>query len=274
MMKKDYVFKNTDNYPFIYDSKISNMIENYATTLQIASHFMMMLLHESRFVLELIKEEHTKTDLKLILKASTKEKSVFLTVVNDILQIQYENEEYTFVVNWDVYQSYATLRRYQIILPDKQIIEEIDAHHIKIEMTIKDKIFQLYIPYGIDHYLDSTYFNEIKESSSIMDLKRIYMERFFHGQTSFEMRIDTILSTKQKLATGEIILLDELSIKDGFVEKYILSSFKEGLLISVIGAPNINSEIRMVGYENTCTINLKEEIDNLYKRSRKVNFKC
>ena len=63
MMKKEYIFKNIEDEPFIYDCKIKGIVDNYRNTLKLASYFIMAFLKTPRFVLELIKEEYVSADL-------------------------------------------------------------------------------------------------------------------------------------------------------------------------------------------------------------------
>ena len=273
MMKKEYIFKNIEDEPFIYDCKIKGIVDNYRNTLKLASYFIMAFLKTPRFVLELIKEEYSQNNFKIVLKAIVKSKQAIIIITSESLKIQYEKEELTITSNWDHEFLYASLNQYQVILPDRKITEQILHHRLKIEIEIKDKIWSLDIPYETSNYLHPYYFASIKESTSIMDLKEFYKEHFFLKQTSFEKGLATTLRITKQLSDNQKIVLDEFSILDGFVDKYILSSFNEGLLIQAIGKPNDSNKITISGYQVPCHTNINEEIERLLIRSRKVNFK-
>lgn len=267
-MRRDYTFNTQDFLSFIYDSKISHIVKNHENTLKIASKFILSFLSSRNFYLELLNEQLGKIELK----ASANGKDLFFTLLNEQIVIEYENKQYTFLTDWTDLQYFVKLEMYKVKEKDKTITQSIDAHQIKIEIQVEKRIYSFIIPYDIDYYLDIHSFNMITKDTTILDLKRIYMNRFFKNQSAYEHQCLTYVSIKEITEQGNIILLDELTIKEGFVLKYVLSSINHDVIIRINGIPNEPNEIQILNYQMQSEIDFKNEIKNLYERSRRINI--
>ena len=164
------------------------------------------------------------------------------------------------------------LEKYKIKEKDRTITQILDAHQIKIEIEIENRIYSFIIPYDIDYYLDPHCFNTINKNTTIIDLKRLYMRRFFENQNVYEKQCLTHISVKEITEENKIILVDELIIKEGFVERYTLSSISNNLIIRISGVPNGTNEIHILNYRTETNIDFSDEINKLYERSRRINI--
>ena len=98
------------------------------------------------------------------------------------------------------------------------------------------------------------------------------MRRFFENQNVYEKQCLTHISVKEITEENKIILVDELIIKEGFVERYTLSSISNNLIIRISGVPNGTNEIHILNYRTETNIDFSDEINKLYERSRRINI--
>ena len=267
-MRKDYTFKSQDFLPFIYNSEINEIIRNYQNMLKIASQFILSFLGSKNYYLELLSEKTGEIEFR----ATANSKNLILIILNERLIIKNENQENTFFTDWTDRQYFARLEKYKIKEKDRTITQILDAHQIKIEIEIENRIYSFIIPYDIDYYLDPHCFNTINKNTTIIDLKRLYMRRFFENQNVYEKQCLTHISVKEITEENKIILVDELIIKEGFVERYTLSSISNNLIIRISGVPNGTNEIHILNYRTETNIDFSDEINKLYERSRRINI--
>lgn len=267
-MRKDYAFKSQEFLPFIYSSEINEIIRNYQNMLKIASQFILPFLGSKNCYLELLSE---KTD-EIEFKATANNKNLILVISNERLIIKNENQEYTFFTDWTDRQYFARLEKYKTKEKDRVITQILDAHQVKIEIRVENRIYSFIIPYDIDYYLDPHFFNTITKNTTIIDLKRLYMKRFFENQNVYEKQCLTHISVKEITEGNTPILVDELIIREGFVERYMLSSISDNLIIRISGVPNGTNEIQILNYRTETDIDFSSEIKKLYERSRRINI--
>ena len=151
----------------------------------------------------------------------------------------------------------------------KAVIEKINSHNLTIDIYFKDKKFHFFVPYDIDYYLNAYYFSIIRENTSIIEMKNLYLERFFHTQSEYEKKLETVLSIYE-IKNGEEVLLDELSLVNGFVTKYLLSTKKEDILLSIKGGIDSEEEITIRNLENVFDLQVSLELQELLQRSRTI----
>ena len=270
-MNRDYTFKNTNSISFIYDSSIENIIRRYDITLQAASKVMLPLLNSTPFFLKLKSEEYLDNTIKFVFEVGSNNQILTLTILNTIFIINYKDETYTYSFDWDKNNLYLRLESFTKKLKDREICQRIDSHYLYIDIIFANKKFRFEIPYDINYYLDTNYFNSIKETTSITDLMKIYQERFLIGQTDYEKTLESTVSIFM-IEEGKDVLLDKLTFRGGLVEKYYISSLKNQVQISIKGSVNEQSEIIIRNYENPEDISLDEEIRNLYYQSRRLEL--
>lgn len=270
-MNRDYTFKNTNTISFMYDSSIENIVRRYDMTLQAASKVILPLLNSTSFFLKLRSEEYLDNTMKFVFEAVSSNQILTLTILNDIFIIEHQDEMYVYSFDWDRNNLYLRLESFTKKLKEKEICQRIDSHYLYIDITFANRIFRLEIPYDINYYLDTNYFNPLKETTNITDLMKIYRERFLVGQTDYEKTLESAVSIFMK-EEGKDILLDKLTFRGGLVEKYYLSSLKNQVQISIKGNINEESEIIIRNYNNPEDISLDEEIRNLYYQSRRLEL--
>ena len=268
-MKRDYVFKNQNNTPYVYDSSIESIVRNYNITLQIAGNILLSFLNSTPLALKLLKKEYLNNSMNITFEVSSKNQSLILTILNDYFIINYKDEIYIYNFNWDKNNVYLQLVTYVKTIKDKKIYQKIESHHLTIEVIFANKKFKLEIPYDISYYLDPNYFCPLKETSTITDLIHIYKNRFFPGQTSYEKSLESTVSISQ-IDDNTETLLDQVSLKKGFVDSYYLSSIKENVQISIKGSINEKEKIIITNYANPEEISLDEEIKKLYYQSKRL----
>ncbi len=271
-MKKNYSFEKTEFLPFVYNSEISDIILSYRNTLATVGNILGMFLDADQFSLELLQKQNLETSCKLIFKALANDKEVFFEIENDYVCIHYENCDYFFGVDWDIYHLYAKLLSLTFWDGDKSLIQRINSQKVYLDLIIKDKIYSLEIPYHTYYYYEADVLASINEASSILDIKRVYMEKFYDKQTDFEKSCNSLLMISTVNEDGKKIVLDKLVIQDGFVQSYKLSVMKQGLLISLNGAMGQPEEVTVENYQIKTGIDLNVEAEKLYKRSRTLNF--
>lgn len=269
-MKKNYIFKRVDNIPFLCDSSSKDIINDFKTTLSIASLFIQEFLNTKRFSLKVINDEFIDNKRIVTFKASYNNKTLTLKLINNLLLIDIRNNRYIFKYDWDKNNYYAILIFYQEKYKNKTISQKIESHHITIEIRVNDKKYSFYIPYDINHYLDISYFNQINENTTILDLKRQYQTCFYPWQKDSDKSLESIVSISQVLEDGSELLLDKLVIVNGSINEYLLSSTKKGIQISISGTSTQNGKITINNYQGEEDINILEEIKDIYARSRKL----
>lgn len=269
-MKKDYTFKNRKALPFIYNSKIEDIVANYKDTLLTMSNIIINILGTNLFYLD--SNEENENNNVYSLKASSMNKSVILDLRLDSVILKVDNKEYEFQIFLDQYKSYAILKSFTMTKKDRQVTQKIDSHMLYIEISFEKFAFSLEIPYTTDYYLDLNFLNSIKENSSIIELKKIYMAYFYPKQSEFEKRLATSLS-KKTIQGEKSVVLDHLSITNGFVTNYLLSTIASDLILSIEGIPEKSDRtIKISNYNLPNEVDITREVEKLYILSRKLNL--
>ena len=269
-MKKDYTFKNRKTFPFIYNSKIEDIVTNYKDTLLTMSNMIINILGTDMFYLD-SNEENERENI-YSLKATFMNKRVILDLGLNSVILKVDNQEYEFQIFLDQYKSYAILKRFTITQKDRQVTQKIDSHMLYIEISFENFTFNLEIPYTTEYYLDLNFLNSINENSTIVQLKKLYMAYFYPRQTEFERNLTTSLSKKP--TQGEkSVELDHLSITNGFVTRYLLSTIANELILSIEGSPEKNARtIKISNYQLPNEVDITGEVEKLYKLSRMLNL--
>ena len=98
------------------------------------------------------------------------------------------------------------------------------------------------------------------------------MAYFYPGQTEFERNLTTSLA--KKTTQGEkSIELDHLSVTNGYVTNYLLSTIVNELILSIEGNPEKNERtIKISNYQLPNKVDITGEVEKLYKLSRKLNL--
>ena len=268
-MKRDYTFKNSDFLPFIYDNSLEKAIIENKHTFKAIGHILQSFTHEKNFVLKSVPTTLKSDERILSFIALYKNKPIFLTLFSDDFVIEIDDEKYHFKLDWDINFLYARLVKYRKQIDKKAVIEKINSHNLTIDIYIKDKKFHFFVPYDIDYYLNAYYFSIIRENTSIIEMKNLYLERFFHTQSEYEKKLETVLSIYE-IKNGEEVLLDELSLVNGFVTKYLLSTKKEDILLSIKGGIDSEEEITIRNLENVFDLQVSLELQELLQRSRTI----
>ena len=271
-MQRDYMFLNINTMPFIYDSGIDGLIKSYQTTLLAASHFILAFLQVPQFYLQFIREESNDLDQKLIFQAKANNKTLNLTILGDNIIIDYEQESDVFKVSWDTSYTYAKLISYTRKQNGKIITQRLDSSILYVDIILSNKKYSLIIPYNINYYLSNQQFDSINEHTTIIDLKRLYSDLFLAYQTDYEKSLFSTLSIFIRKDNGSELLLDKLYLKEGYTEKYFLSSLKGDVQVSIEGYPNLPGKITITNYQKQHDLNLSETIEKIYQRSRMINF--
>lgn len=265
-MKKDYRVKNKESH-MVYQEKDRNVIANHFHTLQIAEHFICSFLNAPKFYLKVVQEEYTYEDYKIVLEASTNKETLQLILTKDYFIIIKDNQKYV----------YQPLEKIEVILKEctisknnRKLIEKIENHNFLLELWINGLIYSFHIPLEDSKYLPIEFFNCLNENSRIEDVKKLYMRYFYPKQTTYEKSIPTILEIKKE-TEQEPLLLEQLQIKEGFVEEYVLSVRKDDLIIYIKGTLNGEKKIEIINYHDT-EINLTEIANSLSNRSKKLNL--
>lgn len=267
-MEKDYSFDNLDVFPYIYDTYLENLVSQFSETLKITSYFLAFFLKKP-FILKLQKEEYTNNGFNLEFSVSSSKQELTLILEDNYVKIRHENQEFVLKLSFDVPKSYIQLIEYSIIASEKKITQSIYSHQIKIEITLKDKILTMLVPYDTSCYLDYRLFNTINDDD-INSLKKIYSSYFYPKQSALERQLATILTTS-KIVDEEFVLLDSLTIIDGFVQQYRFSSYNDGVLISLVGS-SARQDIYVKNYHFNNEIDVNKEAQRLLRKSRTINL--
>lgn len=254
-----------------YNENDQKVISNHRYILQIAEHFICSFLNASKFYLEVKQEEYTFEDYKVIFEARANKESLQLTLTKDYFVIEKDNQKYVYQAVENNSGLEVMVKEQAITKNNRTLIERIENHNFIVELWINDLIYKINIPLEDSKYLPIESFNYLNENSRIEEVKKLYMRYFYPKQTAYERSLPSCLEIKKK-TDKEAILLEQVLIKEGFVEEYILSINKEDLLIYIKGSKNSKNKIEIVDYHEGKEINLNEVANMLSKRSRKLNL--
>ena len=98
------------------------------------------------------------------------------------------------------------------------------------------------------------------------------MAYFYPKQSEFEKRLATSLS-KKTIQGEKSVVLDHLSITNGFVTNYLLSTIASDLILSIEGTPEKSDRtIKISNYNLPNEVDITREVEKLYILSRKLNL--
>lgn len=269
LMKKYYGFGLKEELPYIYNKEISVTVLEFKLTLLAISDILSMFLNTSFMRIELIsRDEHNFTNISF--KVSGNNKSLLLKIAGDIVVVQFDNKEYVYQISLDRDKAYIILLSCTTTFKHKKVTQKIKDRMFLVEVMINDKIYSIYISLNIDYYYDNSFFTKIGEKTSIIDLKRFYMNSFFPKQTDFEKKCDSYMQIF-RLIDGKMELFEQLIVVDGFVKEYLLSEITGNLIGSIKGRSDGENTIQIKNYNASSSIDDKM-FRRLYLRSRRVNL--
>lgn len=280
-MKKNYSFDKISDFPYIYDSALKEYVEAYRKNFQIVSPFLELFLSKP-YYLQLAHNDTSSgtkvswldkidTSFSLEFQISDKAKNLTMIIQEDQVIVRFSNQEFVLRLESDEFKSYIQVIEYTNFLEDKKVTQRISTHQLAIEIATGNKVFLMHIPYDIYNYLDVRLFDFVIPSTSIVDLRRMYRNYFYPLQSMFESHLDSVLEIYE-VDHEDKILLDSLTLKDGFVENYVLSTYKNGFLIRLMGKRTGDCKLCVENYIPIETIDINKEAMALYNRSRKINF--
>ena len=115
------------------------------------------------------------------------------------------------------------------------------------------------------------YLNIIFNKTSILDLKDVYQKYIFSIQNDYERQIPTTISISIENEDNDEILLDQLTLTNGLIVTYYLSTIKNSIQMSIQGKVNEPGEITIKNYQIQEGLQLEEEINKLYSRCRNLS---
>ena len=256
----------------MYDSNMTDIIYDFKRSLQTASILITKLFHFPFFHLELLSQKKTFTSSTLILKAKANKEEILICLTDNIIKLSLAKEKYVFYIDDNLEEVTAMLHSLAIYQKNKWITEQIqrDARIIEIESERRKIRFQ--IPYDCEYGIHLDLWDKIEENITIMGLKQLYLHYFYPYQTQYERAATTKIIIYQK-KDQELVITDEISIQDGMIQNYTLSTYKEGITISLSGAINDPYECKITGYSPNNDIDINAELAKLYEKSQNLDHK-
>lgn len=265
-MKRDYEFEKSNVLPFIYDSKMEQIVKLNNSSLFAASQFILGLLESKSFYLQLLEYENKKTFTRLTFLAKSHGKSLKFSLENEYLNIDWQNESFVYQLDFFANRIYANLISYETRLKDKTIKQSVQMHVLIVEIKIQDKKYLLNLPFDISYFMDTNYFYLINQNTDIQSLKKIYKDYFYLNQTVYEKSIASSVSIF-KIEKDKEILIDELFLVQGQIEKYFLSTELGNIKISITGTKENDGVIIISNYHGEKSIGIESAIAGLYQKA-------
>jgi len=269
-MQKSFNFNNISNNVIIYSLEAQKVLYNYKNTFVGIIKIISILTNKNKFYVDLLQNKtKTETVVELIIKSGSD--LIKVAIFNDLFSIEYNDKYYEFKIDFDLKEYYIKLLKYTENKKDK-IINQIyyDPYRIKLEIIFENKILYLDIPKETNYLITSDIINYLKKDSDILDLKRIYYKYFYPNQSTLEKSQEAIIEVYIK--NNKPVLLDRLIIKNGYINSYILSTEKNGTILSIEGKSSFEKEIKISNYISTKDLDLNKEVNNLLIRSRTINL--
>lgn len=273
-MRRDYTFPKELDYVLYYDSSLNNYIYNYQESFVILSNIIGYFFHGNKVFLSFVKEELCNNNpIITLLAADLKNRKQNITVKIAVGSIELISAEESLLFSCSQNSSGydARLIKYELNTKEKKIIEREVNHTIFISVIIGNKKFQFEVPYEIESFIDTDFFQFIKKDSDISSLRKLYLRRFYTSQSLLEKNMNSYVRVFL-ITDSQEVLLDEYVFQKGFVQSYVLSQVSGNTIMSLIGGVNKPKEYTIKCFENSSSIDLNVMARTLEKRSMRVNL--
>ena len=242
-MKREFEFDLIDNnFGILYSTEAWEILKNYHCTFNLACCLIKEVTGIEKFNVSL-KESNEDNIYTFSLKS--KKSDMFLTILDNTIIINTGNTIYNFNINWARHMGYAKLNQITYNLPNGIFRQTFKIHNVILEWFFLNKKFYLETPYDMDYVFDDSIFNKLKESATINDLKKFYLEYFFRYQKDYEKKFETYLNVE----ANEADIKDKLILIDGFVKYYYLSEQTKGVILSIEGTDTKKGKIIIKNYQ-------------------------
>ncbi|MBE6154127.1 MAG: hypothetical protein E7163_00925 [Firmicutes bacterium] len=222
------------------------------------------ILATNKYWVDLIHTEYTDEDIVHTFLINTDKRTLFIKCCKDKISIHFRNITLEYAFDYVGIDSYCTnLINQQNRFTEKMINIEYPNknQYMIIEIIFNSKKFVFKTIYDTTENYSTDLLRTISFNSSIMDLKKFFMDNFYIKQSNYEKGNDTIISIYE-LINGEYVIKDELTIIDGHVINYLLSSIKDNVIISAKGEVSGKPEITIMNYTPS-NIDLTKEANQL-----------
>ena len=261
-MKRYNTFKAKDSKA-IFTTKALEAI-NLRGTFAIPNYLITSIIETDKYWVDLIHTEYTEEDIVHTFLINTGKRNLFIKTYKDKISIHFGNitEEYLFdYVGIDSYctnlvkqQNRYSEKMINIVYPNKN-------QYMTIEIIFNGRKFVFKTIYDITENYSTELLRTLSFNSTIMDLKRFYMNHIYVDQSNYEIGNDTTISIYE-LINGEFVIKDELTLVDGHVINYLISSIKDNVIISAKGELGRKPVITIKNYTPS-NIDLTKEANQL-----------
>ncbi len=208
------------------------------------------------------------------LKIKTQYGNFDLYISEDKFNISNSEGAYTFKVFPAHTGDVISLEEMVNFQKDKIIKESFSAHQLNIEIHFVNsgKVLDMRIPIDVANTFDLDLLSYFKEDSNLNDLIYFYRKMFFNWQSDFDKKNNyTVLSIWQKFDnfknyTNKGVQLDEVLLRDGFIQNYQLGSIKMDQFENKVVVLYKDGIYTISGYYSDSSIDLKDEIQLLERR--------
>ncbi len=185
----------------IDDGEAKNSIDTYMET--IIYNTVRLLTNKTTFGMLKIPNKDYK---EFIIKIKNK-KGLNIKVSSNHIKVTFGRDYYLFRHNYTKDGGVIYLEELQINTKNQVITEIYLAHEIVLKIAIKNRLFELCIPYDTDNTVSFNLFSQINYNSNLNTLKNIYSTIFAPGQDNYNFyKVATKLSITTKNNKEEIAI--------------------------------------------------------------------
>jgi len=264
-MKRYNKFKSSDSKA-IFTNKALEAIK-LRGSFNIPNYLINNVIKTDKYWIDLIHTEYTDEDIIHTFLIDTGKKTLFIKTYKDKVSIHIGNVTEEYLFDYVGIDSYCTnLVKQQNRYTDKLINIEYPNkdQYMIIEIIFNGKKFVFKTIYDTTENYSDELLRTLGFNSSITDLKKFYMSSFYLNQSDYEKGNDTTISIYE-LINGEYVIKDELTIINGHVINYLISSIKDNVIISANGEFGKKPDITIKNY-TPANIDLTKEANELLVR--------
>lgn len=264
-METRYIYqKGNNNLKVSYSFEAREALQNFSYTFELACFLMQDIFNVHSIFVDLVNLENSSPwGLELSIKTNN---GPLTLILNDRITIKSNKLEVTYKHQLCPTNIIAHIVSLTAFFGDLTISYEYNNRYLKVHITYPDEAYSLEVPNSLEHMINYNFFRAIKKGSTILDLKKFYERTLLPLQDEYDQKLATTLSTSKKV-NNELLLMDKLSIKEGRIEDYLLSSIKDGVIIS-LEKNGDNPEVKVRNFTLNSSVNLNEEAASLLIRKR------
>ena len=257
-LQEEFLY-NPAKYHVILADNLNNTLSEYAKSIIYPT--IKLLTNETSFGLI----GNSRKD-SINLQVSLKRKKRFtINWSSDYIIIFLDGKKYTYTHYQAINKVGINLESINYYNEEQEILEQFLPHKIRVNIRIKNKLFQMEVPIDNQKNIPVEYFSSIKYESTISKLKNIYLKYLSTMQSEYNIcKEDTVLNIYE--LESNTTLRDQIVLRDKKTILYQVNNKTGNIMINVTKKEGEDTLTTITGLTIDDEIYLNKEVYHLIRR--------